>query len=195
MSVGDIYRVTLSQTLHAQQVLNTLYYRETVNGGASPATALALRVAQVVVPPLKAVQSNELSHLEVLAQKIWPQPVALPASDISAAGAGGVASSSLPTSNAVVITKTTLFAGRKYRGRVFIGGVPVSAEDDSKLAAAVTASWVVFAQTLAAVLVSGGYTFVPIIYHKTTHTDDQIQNAIVRTILRVQRRREIGKGR
>jgi len=194
VAVNDYYRVTVDQTLHGQKVLNTFYYQETTSAGGGSSAALANRFAVVVIPTMKACQSNEVQHNGVYAQKIWPLPPIVPSFDASAAGPGGVPGSSLPSSMAVVMTKQTAFAGRKYRGRVYIAGLAAIHEDDSKLAPGVFNLWSAFSTTLAGVLAPAGYAFTPIVYHKATRTHDNIVNVLTRTNLRNQRRRQIGKG-
>jgi hypothetical protein len=196
MAVNDIYRVTVQQTLHSQMILNTLYYRESVGGVGGGSADLAARVANLIVPLMKAVQSNELTHNAVVVQKIFPAPPTVPATDTSAAGAATVASNSLPTSVASVITKRTAFAGRKYRGRVFLSGVPASSEDDSKVAAGAVAALNALGTILSGGVSAGaGPTYSPIIWHKNTSTFDAVLTTTTQTILRNQRRRQIGKGR
>lgn len=51
MAVNDVYRVTIDQTLHNQQVLNVLYYREFVSGGATGDTVLGTLVVTNLIPP------------------------------------------------------------------------------------------------------------------------------------------------
>jgi hypothetical protein len=194
MAIGEFYQVIIEQQLHAQTVLNVLYY-EQIAGIDGHESLLAQGIRLDVLPSMKAVQSNELTHVAVYAQKIWPLPPKVAFRDATAAGPGGVAQNSLPTSMAVTITKKTAFAGRKFRGRLFIAGVPVTHELDSQLAVANLAAWQAFADKLLVNLPSTGPEFSHRLYHKATHTVDTVLSCPVRLILRNQRRRQIGKGR
>lgn len=193
MAVGDIFRVTMEQALHSQTIMNTLHYRCVTTGGAD-SPVLAALITSNITPLMKAVQSNELTHGPVYVQKIWPLPPLLPAANNTAIGVAGVAQNSLPTSMAVVITKKTEFAGRKYRGRFFAAGVPVTHENDSRLALANVAAWQALADALDDVLVTPGWSFQPVLWHKATKTYHDLMSGEVRLILRNQRRRQVGKG-
>ncbi len=116
LAVGDIGLAVIRQKLHGQVVLNTLHYRivEFVAGSFNHSIAsLAAGVALKFVPNLKAVQSNELAHEGVMAQKIRPLPPEMAVVNTVQNGTGSVAVSSLPTSMSLTITETNRFAGSK----------------------------------------------------------------------------------
>jgi len=195
MAVGDMYRVVINQTLHGQVINNVLHYRKTeegfIDGGA---LALAQRVDAVIVVAMKVQQSSELAHVNVLAQRIRPTPPLVPVLVNTNNGAGSVAGGSLPAADTVVITKRTPYAGRKFRGRVYVAGVPVTHEDNSTIAVAQLNNWQVLANTFAVNLTLDDDTWTPVVYHRSNFTHDVIVAAQVRNILRSQRRRQIGKG-
>lgn len=191
MAVGDIYQAVIKQKLHGQTVLNVLHFR--ADTALNTAADLALQVATKIVTPMRVVQSAELSHEGVTAQKIWPLPPELAVLDLSELDPGAVAGDSLPTSVAVTVTKKTAFAGRRYRGRMFIGGVPVTSEANSTLAGAVLAAWIAaFAGLPASEWAATDWT--PVLYHRDDHTYGIITNYEVRTNLHNQRRRQVGRG-
>lgn len=139
-------------------------------------------------------QSNELMHNQVIVQRFWPLPPTVPVANATAPGAGQAAVPSLPTEVAAVITKKTSFAGRKYRGRVYVGGIPNTGVANSQLVAAQMTNMNTLAAALGPALIQGGYTFLPIIWHKATKTNDTISACQARPIVRSQRRRQVGKG-
>lgn len=196
MAVGDIFRVGIVQTLHAQTVVNILHYRQTVDDGGAPSNAakLASSIIATIVPAMKAVQSSELVHDWVTCQKIWPLPPNLTHIDVGGAGAAGVAIDSLPTSVAVVITKLTNFAGPKYRGRMYVAGLPEEHEADSQLAPGQVANWETLGTLLDDNLSNTGDSWSPVIWHRDSSTWDVVTSHLVRPRLRNQRRRQIGVG-
>jgi len=197
MAQSDVNKVIIEGTLHGQLVQTVLHY-VTLNGALGPVEEverLAEQVVAVVVPQLKAIQSAEYTHTRVLAQKIFPLPPRVPVINVTAAGAGGVAGQSLPTEVTAVITKKTPFAGRKYRGRIFVPGVPVTSELDSQLSAAAMTAWTAAADAMNVVLthdLANNWTMV--VWHNATKTYDTVQLLVPRPILRSQRNRQIGKG-
>lgn len=191
MAVNDVFQAVIEQKLHNQTVLNVLHFR--LDADQPTAVALNQDVRTIIIPTMKGVQSNELQHVAVWTQKIWPLPPLNAVRDATAAGPGTVAQNSLPTSVAVVLTKRTAFAGRKYRGRVYVCGVPVTHESDSTLAAANQAAWQALADKFAFAAWAAS-DFTPIIWHRGPKTDDTVITVEARTILRNQRRRQVGVG-
>jgi hypothetical protein len=94
----------------------------------------------------------------------------------------------------LTITKTTRFAGRKYRGRAFFAGLPVTSESDSLLAPAVLANWEVISDLFNDIITNGDVVWQPILWHRATNTYDDILTAHVKLVLRNQRRRQVGVG-
>lgn len=197
LAIGDIGQATIKQRLHGQTILNVLHYRISEFAPGSfghTIQSLAAGVATKFVPAMKAVQSQELTHEGVIAQKIRPLPPELAVVNTAFNGTGSVGVGSLPSSMSLVITKRTRFAGRKYRGRVFVAGLPTTSEDDSKLAAAVLANWEAVAVLFNDFVINGDVTWEPILWHRSSNTYDAIETAEVRTVLRNQRRRQVGVG-
>lgn len=196
MAIGDVFRVAISQRLHGQLIVNTLFYRCSVSDGtdSNDATKLLASINAAIIPAFKACQSAELAHEFVVVQKIWPAPVQMAVFDSVGAGAGSVAGSSLPTSVAVVLTKTTAFAGPKYRGRTYLAGIPSSYESDSKLNTANAAAFHNLGDLINDSLVNAGDTFTPILWHRASSTYTVLTNYVLRLSLRNQRRRQIGVG-
>lgn len=193
MAVGDIYQVVIDQTLHGQSILNVLHFKQDASA-AAPETALSTACRTKFIGLLKGVQSTELTHNHLLVQRISPRPPLVPVVDALGAGAGTVAGGSLPTSVTVNITKVTEFAGAGWRGRVYVGGVPVSSESDSKLAAGVQGAWQTLGNTMFNPASWADVSFKPVLWNRTAMIATPTQSGKVQMVLRNQRRRQHGKG-
>lgn len=195
MAVGDKYRATIVGTLHGQTINTVLYYRESTNADAFGALGLATLVDNNIAANLVNWQAQEYTYLYTSVQKFDPPPTMLPVVVATSTGNGGGGVQSLPSSVCATITKQTAFAGRRYRGRIFLAGVPVVDEVNSELSPGSRASLATEAATLNDQLTDvGGNVFDPILWHRDTGLFNVITQIRVNPILRVQRRREIGKG-
>lgn len=195
MAINDVLQVTIEAFLHGQQVVTVLHYAE-----ANPPDTLtsenwlSAAVQTIVVPAMKGLQSAELGHAAVSVQKIWPLPPNVPVRNTTGAGGGNIAGSSLPTCVTAVITKQTAFAGRKYRGRMFIPGVPVASENDSQLSAAAMVTWQAAADAMNVTLSADNGEWNMVLWHRSTKTWHTVLKLLARSVLRNQRRRQVGKG-
>jgi len=194
MAVGDIHQVTVVQELHSQTVLNVFHYRITAVGvGNADANLLAAFLAGPWTQ-MKTALSDELEFVKNISQRILPSPPLVGVDDPTASGNGDVAGGSLPTSVAAVVTKRTANAGRRYRGRTFLAGVPISHEEDSKIANAFMGLYQNIASALDNILNQGAWLFQPVLLHRDDNTTTDINSCIARDVLRNQRRRQVGKG-
>lgn len=205
-AVGDIYEVVYIQSLHGQQLNLVRHYKVaslTAAGLAATQPQWESRVAAAMtatINQMKTLLSTEWSLTAVKVQRIRPAPRTAGILDVSNAGAGSIAVSSLPTSCAAVLRYRTAFAGRKYRGRSFIGGIPVNNEVDSKIAPAFQVQLNALAFSLTQnrnVNDAGGAPWGVIsgvLVHKPTLSTEDITSTDVDDVLRSQRRREVGKG-
>lgn len=195
MAVNDIYQLTIVQSLHGQKILNVLHYKATQAPSSGTYEAALIQAFGVIaIPSLKAFQSEELNHEALAVQKIWPLPPTHATLDTTYSGPGLIPGDSLPTSVTSVITKVTAFAGRKYRGRVYVAGVPVTSENDSQLQVGDLAVLGAFAENLDNGIGAVGASFQPVLWHRSSNTSDNLIDAVARPILRNQRRRQVGRG-
>lgn len=193
MAAGDYYRGTVMATLHGQSIQNVFHYRVNTAPGGDQTAAFSVAF-QNIGAAMKEVLSNEWVFVGCVVQKFYPTPPEYAIWNYTGAGAGEVAENSLPTTVAATITKQTLYAGRLYRGRSFIAGLPVTYDDDSLLSSAAITALTPLATLIGQQISYSGYTFDPIIYHRVGGTHTLITQATVRAPLRVQRRREVGRG-
>lgn len=194
MAVGDVLQVTVLGTLHGQTIQNVLHYYESTSGAGNNAVGLAQTAGSSVGGTFRTNLAAEYTYQGTMAQKIWPLPKTLSATDTTAAGAGDIASNSLPSSVAATITKQTSLAGHRFRGRIYVGGVPSSYENDSQLSAAGLAGIGAIATAIETPLSANGFTWTPVLWHRDTNAFTFVVNALARSILRVQRRRQVGRG-
>lgn len=205
IELGDLMHVSIRGRLHGQRVINTLWYYSLNDIPDTEEVDMAGIFATEWVQDhgllWPVALSNELVDLTCRAQLIRPNGTTKPTrwvyQDVPLTQpVGSVVEQALPSSIAAVFRRRTARAGKEYRGRVYIPGIPVSYEDDSRLTQAgydaLTAS--VGVACLAQVLAGGGpwrtcITDAPLHSRITEVTTGQLDD-----VLRIQRRREIGVG-
>jgi hypothetical protein len=199
MAIGDIIQCTINQDLHSQVLINSFHY--VLQSGTGDLEDLLTIFRTAVANPLLAIQSDELFRTSIVVQHILPFPRRFPL--ISALPAqGSFAGISLPTSVAGVVSKQTDFAGRSYRGRWYIGGIPVVSAVESKLTPAAVAAWDLATTNWATTLVAADGTNWRASMLRNAAPPGQtpileaqaLRDIVVRPILRNQRRRQVGIG-
>lgn len=194
MAVGDIYQVTLEGKLHGQTILNVFHYKLVDEAAGDPSENCALAFDDGPATAIKSALSEEYAIVRVVAQKIFPLPPLVPYVSTAKAGNGAIAGNSLPTSVTVNVSKRTAYAGRKYRGRTFLAGVPAGFETDSELNAIGIAGFATTKNAIAATIIQGAWSWKPVLLHRSTNTTDDILKTDLQIPLRNQRRRQVGKG-
>lgn len=199
--LNDLVRVAVVQKLHGQQVVNVLGYKVSVVGGTGNGYSqlnTVLNATGSVVPAMRDNQSNEVTYDKLELQKVAPVPISEVTTFTYTSISGNIAGNSLPSYCAAVITKRTGFAGRAFRGRMFLAGIPVTNELDSQLTAAAVTALLPLGTLLTSTLTDSGWTFIPQLLSRNpisgAWSGKEINGAVVRAILRAQRRREVGVG-
>lgn len=194
MAVGDFYRATFIQAQHGQQLQTVVHYREDANGIGAGDTLLAGVLDAAYAANIVPLLSDEWAYQSTMVQRFRPLPPSAAVVVNTSAAAGGVPGNALPTTNSLVIRKRTANAGRRYRGRIYQGGIPFSAEIDSQVTAffrtSVVNGWI----ALYTQYTTSGFTFSPVLYHPDLVSFSYITSFDGDLVLRVQRRREVGKG-
>lgn len=211
--VGDHFRLAISGTLAAQQIVNVFHYRQSTGNTStlSDVESLARAFDAKFITGsarLVNVQAQAMAW-KVMESRTFPLPGdPLLGYDLATAVTGVVEEVALPPTVAAVVRRKTARLGRAYRGRIFVAGLGVGTTasgiindagtitDLGDLATALFASitWTA----------GGSPTFVPeictIINTGTVpvpvwaYRANDIVTATVDLVLRSQRRREVGRG-
>lgn len=202
---GDLIYVTVRGRLHGQRCINTFWYRAF---GDMPDLQEVDAVPEFLVQWLTdhgSVYTQNLSQEYtdgvVRAQFLRPNPpnppiryayFQLPLTDPD----GQVEEGSLPSSMAACFRRLTQFAGRQFRGRIFVPAIPNTFEADSELT---QSGYDALVGSIGSILVStvtvNDHMWVPCITNAPDHsTISQVTAAVLDSVLRVQRRREVSVG-
>lgn len=208
MAIGDVYRIAYIGTWNNQQVVNVFHFK--MKSGAEPISTAATYLTTALYSLYKGKCSNQLTWNTVQGRKLSVPPegfdYALPTPQV-----GSQTTTSQPMTHAVVVSLRTQYAGRSYRGRIYLPGLVstyitqgnVTTSDRNAIqtyfddmVAAVGASgsnadlqWGVWSRKLGEVRNSAGHVTA---YNLSAFTP--ITGTIVRTILGSMRTRMIGKG-
>lgn len=197
---GDLIQLQIVGRLHGQRIRTVLHYSfrgpDHMDGEAALEQFDGI-FEDFSLSAFLAFQSAEYQCDYIFSQVIKPvryRPVVLTVEE-----PGTVEGDSLPSGVAAVLSRYGTPAGRRYQGRTFVAGVPVSFEENSSLKPAAVdlldAIGVVTSQPLlvglggnnCAPLTSGNVTTpVPIAY--------EVQQYLPRIELHYQRRRAVGRG-
>jgi hypothetical protein len=205
-SQGDIFEVVFGGRQHGQDTRNVVHFRvRTTSGSGAPTDAQleAAILAGVWVngmrDEMRQQLSSEWSLLFTKAQRLSPGPRSAGVVSVEDAGPGSIPGNALPTAVAAVIQKRTAFAGRRYRGRMYVPGIPASYENDSSLSAEGVTAMEQLANNLDQIFVATAaavaFTFEPILLHRDVQGGYTLVTGHgVDSVLRTQRRRQVGKG-
>lgn len=196
--IGDIYTLTLKGTVQGQRCENVLHYEVTADADYSQlAGGLNNYAAAIILPAIANIQTSEFLWDEVTAQKIWPLPAFFPIT-FATGIPGDVPPPTMPAEVAFVVSKQTILAGRKYRGRLYVAGIgalAMSASTGKWDTTTMGAASSIGATLLANVPSTGGIgSLRPVIYHRVTNTTTVLAAILPRDVPRAQRRRQIGRG-
>ncbi len=186
--------------------INKCYYRvrAIVGGGTRTEQDLADGMSQSMGDTWRPISSNQYGYFKCEVQT-WPGGVRSAGSaSILGAGVGAVGATGVPPTTAWVIRKRTPFAGRKYRGRAFIVGLPATfvsggAINDTGVLALDDSGMVPLICGLFTVATPGGDVTVDAVIVHTVGTAEptvnaQVTNGVYDRVLRSQRRRQNGVG-
>lgn len=196
-AIGDIYALHVVCTQQQQTAYNIQHWQvNEVPGGAGRTDAQITLFFETLYAPLyKAVLTSLASFWGVRMQKIWPLPALIPVISVISAGPGTAGLASLPKQTCGFFNRKGLLAGRTRISRQYI---PFPDEDDNlnatntpsvgymtRLGAIAGAALTV--QTVAAG--ADSVKLAPVIYHRATHSTDQLYTATAKVKWATQRRR------
>lgn len=196
LATGDIVESRWNATLAGQSVMFVLHHQI----GAGTSTGSDLLDFQVALDA--AVWEDKLSAglSPDVTGCYWQSQTIAPTRKITneilcTPGAGTLTGAACPPTTAIVIRKRTINAGRTGRGRIFIPGVPFSATLNGRLVDAQFEDWDSYADNFQFPITFNGRTATPIVYStKSAVNRGVILDCNFDPILRVQRRREVGRG-
>lgn len=196
LAPDDIVEHRLLMNLFGQKVMFTEHY---IIGTGTPATAdlgefQGAWLDERWTDNLQTVLSQDVTDVVSEAQTI--SPVRKVVNDVAPAlTTGALADEACPPTTAVVLRKRTILAGPAHRGRIFVPGIPYTSTFQGQVSAAVRDDWQVMANGLTNDIEFSGRVARAIIWSVQTGVNrGAITQGVLDTVLRVQRRREIGKG-
>lgn len=193
VAVGDVLIGVIKGTLFGQETQTTFHWKIENTDGINTVQTLCTEMIDEILPDFVTMISDEWVSRVCYARRVHPNPTR--GFELStAAVAGTVVAASLPPSVAGVISRFTNLPGPGGRGRIFVPGVPTSWHEDGLLSAAGLAAYSAFLPHLDLQWDPGnGTVYEPVLY-KGGGVAVNIENAVARSVLRSQRRREIGVG-
>lgn len=196
---GDaIIETQIVGRLHGQTTRNIFHYWKTgpvVADGAEELSLFNTQFKAMVYDVMRLCLSEEWA-LQYL-QHQWIHPTRYRARQFSYASGGALAGNSLPAFVSVCISKYAELSGPEYQGRNYFPGVLVDHEVDSKLTVAAQALFGGLADALKEEWSTVNANYKPVITDAATAlgtAEYVVQDTVLRDILRVQRRREVGQG-
>lgn len=193
---GDLYTMTVATYQSDQLGLNVRQYVvDSVTGGTVNDQNMAETFDAGLAPLYKAYLGTDAVFYGVRVGKFLPLPPTYPQFSTAHTGAGTGGAQSLPGQVSGIITLETDFAGRGYRGRVYLP-FPSRSLDDATVNRPSDAALDLFNAigtylTGTRVLTSGGSTAVlkPILWHAEDGDYTPINNSDARQAWATQKRR------
>jgi hypothetical protein len=205
MAFNDIYRVRIHARIHGAEVLNVLHFvEETIY--ADGASVLAADVRDGLGTTLRARAATDVVYEYVEAVKLVPYGDGPVTASWAANTLGTVAGNCATATIAEVVTIYTSQIGRRHRGRMYLAGLTSSAMVAGLVAASQTTRTQALCTAMAARYIGAGASsgFGLGVWSRVIAGPDppwptsaftRATSLTVRTILRNQRRRQIGVGR
>jgi len=194
VQTNDLLEMRLVTTFGSQTAFNVRHY--TMTAGTSGSTTLgqcATALDSAFRALYRAVLSAGANWRGTMVRRILPIPPSPPAWDVTNAGAGLVAGDTIPGQCCGVISLITAFAGRAFRGRVYVA---FPSETDNQATGIPSAGYSTNLTSLAnqfatslTLVGTGAITLTPGLFHRTTLTASPIVGAIGRGFWGTQRRR------
>jgi hypothetical protein len=192
---GHIWQVRIYCKSTDQVAINVLHYQVTAQTGTLKTDGdLAARMDAVFGPVYQPVLGSAAEYRGVGVQRISPIPPTVEVLENIQADVGGGAGDLLPRQVCGLITKRTLLAGRRYRGRAYIPFPSEGLNDtDGTPTGAYLTNLLAVANAMEAPVVVGvapnETTLTPIIWHRATSDFDVIVECTTNDKWATQRRR------
>jgi len=136
MAVNDVYRVNVLQNVGSEVTMNVLHFREEVAETVLllPAEGPA-RAAHAIYTALAAFQSEDWQVVQIESRRIHPT-AGIPYTWVLGAAdqiVGAEVSEIIPSASALVISLYSSIATKRGRGRLYIAGLPETAQNEGQL--------------------------------------------------------------
>lgn len=193
LSTGDVLQLTLKGRLFGQRTNNTFYY----NVASTDGTQDFSHVANQFTVQYETLWSNLVSEdwtSDILTIRRLT-PTKTRGVDFATEWVGNVEQPSLPPSTAAVISRWNYGSGQSNRGRIFIAGIPQTFHAAGELTGPAMAILTLLAAEMDDQLEDvPDFSLTPGLFHRALNVFEAIDGTTPRSILRQQRRREIGIG-
>ena len=216
---GNVVKLAMQGTLYGQEVITVLHF---VPVSDSDTDSLDAAIQAGWIATSKLDQTANFTYLQNEYTIVQP---AGPASIIYTMPGGLVGTQStnlnMDPAAAIVVTKRTALAGRRFRGRIYLASIPTAFYQNGSLVPANQTTMQTHYNSITTYFTSGaGSNWTPVVYHdriknplwqpnsalagfdpRKTIEDpggfsvQEITTLQVEPIIRSQRRREVGRGR
>lgn len=209
MAVGDAFKVALNARLNEQLIVNVFHYRQaTANTSAKTNLESLARafLASVLNSGIAGAAAENMNWFLIEARTFTTPATPLSGYDLDIDVDGTNEDTPAPPTVCWVVRKRTALLGRKYRGRNYYAGMPQGDILEGKIDPAAIAKYQTARDAIGATITysdAGSPAFVPCIAAIDRDPGPPIvytlrQNDVISvdldTVLRSQRRREIGVG-
>jgi hypothetical protein len=193
-NVNDVYRITMLGKMlqNGEPILNTFYYRISIAGAGDEKLALATAF-QPGGAPYAALLGMLPTNYSCTLLAVQPvKPVGTVEYIAPTVTIGSIAGQWSPSQVAMIVTRRTATPGKKGRGRIFVGPVPISqiaAGDNDTVTAGYASS---LNTPLVAAISNGGWTFVPVLWSRKFQISYDLTAGSGNVVLRTRRSRAEG---
>lgn len=200
-NVNDVLELRIACTQNGQWAINVVHFLVTAKvGGGATLADLVGAVNSSLIGKIEDCLCNAATYHGSALRRIFPGPPTIAEAAYSdSTGAAGA--DPQPDQVSSLVTWRTAFAGRKYRGRIYI---PFPPKQVVSALGICTAGHIAKLAIVAATLLNGytvtpavgvSTTIKPVVYHRQDHTWDLMTNYTVRGAFATQRRRsQLGGG-
>lgn len=191
---GDLLEMVIFGRQDGQLTANVLHY-DVFGTDATQSVATALEAFRLAHQPhWKGNLSVEWRWEACKGQRLLPLPRQDAVLNITGAGDAVQVGQAMPTEVTLVITKRTGNAGRRFRGRSYIPGIPITYVADSAITIPGLTGLQFIANAMLTAIPVGISTLFPVVYSRKFNLRTTVTSTLVRTTVRAQRRRQLGVG-
>ena len=193
LAVGEVYQLVLKGRLFGQRTNNTFYYNVATADGVSDLTDFFGQWVTDFEALWSDLVSEDWTGDLVTIRRLTPTKTR--GIDFNIDWQGNVEQPALPPSTAAVISRWNYGSGPSNRGRVFIAGIPTTFHLAGELTNPAMAILTILANQMDDQVEDvPDFSLTPGLFHRFSNTYEALDGVTPKSILRQQRRREIGVG-